>query len=269
MGGKHKEHHEEHADETWLVPYSDLLTLLLALFVVLFAISQVDQHKLQQMNAAFNISFSGGSSIMFDRDRMVESPPNAAQKPSPQIQLQNMPNVPMPKFNVLPVASVVDEQAYLKETAELIEIKRLMDEFIESNGLEAQLTTVLTDEGLMIRIKETALFPSGSAYLTLESRKLAEQIAKMLAQISQEVAVSGHTDTDPISTREFPSNWELSGMRALNFMKLILNQEKKLAPARFRAIGYGEYRPVVPNDTEENKSTNRRVEVFIQRNYRI
>jgi len=125
----------------------------------------------------------------------------------------------------------------------------------------------------MIRIKETALFPSGSAILNNEAHFLVEHIAEMLIPLTQQVTISGHTDNVPINTSQFPSNWELSSMRAINFTHLTLNlghkSDKPLAPQRFRTIGYSEYRPIETNDTPEGRSANRRVEVFILRNYKL
>lgn len=156
----------------------------------------------------------------------------------------------------------------MQETAQLIELKKMLDKYIADNGLGGDFNTMLTDDGLMIRIKDTALFSSGSAELRPESRRFGSQIAKMLAPLTQKITVSGHTDNMPINTREFPSNWELSSRRAVNFMRFLLAQEPRLKPERFSATGYGEYRPVASNDTPEGRAINRRVEVFVQRNYR-
>ncbi|SMD13166.1 flagellar motor protein MotB [Sporomusa malonica] len=257
MGRKHKkEHHEEHADETWLIPYADLLTLLLALFIVLFASAQVDQKKFDQIAASFNVAFNGSPALL-------ESP----KPPQPDNQSQAMP--PAPQLpTIMTAMSGINEKAYMQETAQLIELKKMLDQYIADNGLGGALSTALTDDGLMIRIKDTALFPSGSAELRPESRRFGTQIAKLLSPLTQKVTVSGHTDNIPINTRDFPSNWELSSRRAVNFMKFLMSQETGLKPERFSATGYGEYRPVAGNDTSEGRSINRRVEVFIQRNYR-
>ena len=85
----------------------------------------------------------------------------------------------------------------------------------------------------------------------------------------ERVLISGHTDTDPINTAQFPSNWELSSVRAMTFMKYLLSINDKLNPARFSAIGYGEYRPIAMNDNAENKQKNRRVEILIARTLRF
>lgn len=257
MSRKKKEHHEEHADETWLIPYSDLLTLLLALFIVLFATAQVDQKKFEEMRASFNVAFSGSPALL-------ESP-KPTQPDTSQSQNPPVPHLP----TVMEALNGTSEKAYMQETAQLIELKKMLDKYIADNGLGGDLNTTLTDDGLMIRIKDTALFPSGSADLRPDSRRFGTQIAKLLTPLTQKVSVSGHTDNMPINTGQFPSNWELSSRRAVNFMRFLLAQETGLAPERFSATGYGEFRPVAGNNTNEGRAANRRVEVLIQRNYRL
>lgn len=241
------EHQEEHMDETWLVPYSDILTLLLALFIVLFATAQVDQKKFDQIAQSFSSAFNNGSPWIMEGNK---NPVNGQPAPMPKLEGEGK------------------DQAYRQENNQLLEVKQMIDKYIQENKLTGDLQTVLTEEGLMIRIKDSALFPSGSAEMLPESRRFGATIAKMLVPLQQKVVISGHTDNVPINTREFPSNWDLSSKRALNFMKFLLAQEN-LQPQRFSAIGYGEYRPVMTNDNNDGQSKNRRVEVLIQRNYRM
>jgi len=257
MARKRKEHHEEHADETWLIPYSDLLTLLLALFIVLFASAQIDQKKFDQIKSSFNSAFSGSPALL-------EKPQQS------QFETQQTPMPPAPQFpNVMTGSSGIKEKAYMEETAQLMEIKKMMDQYIADNGLGGDLSTVLIDDGMMIRIKDNALFPSGSAELRPEARRLGIQLAKLLIPLTQKITVSGHTDNVPINTWEFPSNWELSSRRAVNCMRFILAQEARLRPDCFNASGFGEYQPISSNDTAEGRAINRRVEVFIHRSYRL
>jgi len=244
----HAVHHDEHMDESWLVPYADILTLLLALFIVLFASAQIDQKKFDMIAQSFSAAFSGSPSV-FDNNQAI----------TPEV------NAPRPDQADL---DKTKEQEHLKETIQLLEVKKALDKYIQQNNLVGQLNTALTEDGLMIRIKDTALFPSGSAELRPESQRFGTEIAKMLMTLQQKVVISGHTDNVPINTREFPSNWELSSMRSINFMKSLL-KEGNLKPERFSAIGYGEYRPVATNDTAEGHSQNRRVEVLIMRNYKM
>lgn len=250
-GARH--HEEEHADETWLVPYSDVLTLLLALFIVLFASSQVDQKKFEQMAAAFAGAFSGAS--FFENVRTV--PQASADQPQPPDKVQSL----------FSAAGSEKSANFQQETAQLVEAKRKLDKYIEDNNLTGSFGTALTDGGLMVRIKDSALFPSGSAELLPASRAYGATIAAMLATLPQQVIISGHTDNMPINTAEFPTNWDLSSKRALNFMKFLLAQDGKLQPARFSAVGHGEYRPAAVNTTEEGRAQNRRVEVLIVRRY--
>ena len=259
---KRAPHHEEHPDETWLVPYADLLTLLLALFIVLFAMGKTDEKKLGEMGRSFHVAFGGGSVAVMPFDRMapqivpVEVPPGASNPEAPN------------NFTVVPTSvgsSKNPTQEALRETIQLLQLKEIIDQYIRTQGLSAQLETLSTDDGLRLRIKDSALFPSGEAYLRPESRKLAADIAKMLVGLPQQIIVAGHTDNIPINTGQFPSNWELSGMRAVNFMRYLLSQEAALKPENFSAIGFGEYRPLRPNLTNEDRSKNRRVEVWIIR----
>ena len=127
----------------------------------------------------------------------------------------------------------------------------------------------MTDDGLMIRIKEKALFPSGSAELVGEAQKIGPVVAGLLAKIPERVVISGHTDNVPIATARYPSNWELSSQRALNFMKFLFASNTSLNPARFSSIGYSEYRPIADNKTDEGRAQNRRVEVLIARTYQF
>ena len=149
------------------------------------------------------------------------------------------------------------------------EIQRQLKEYIRENNLQDELSTQLEEEGLMIRIKEKALFPSGSAELVAESQRIGPLVAGLLASIPERVLISGHTDNVPINTAQYPSNWELSSSRALTFMKFLLSLNNTLNPARFSAIGYSEYRPIATNDTEEGRQQNRRVEILIARSLRF
>jgi len=246
-----EEHHEEHMDETWLIPYSDLLTLLLALFIVLFASAQVDQKKFEQLAQSFNEAFKGDTSIF----QSTRTPPKLTEA---------KPN----KTEQTPTFISNDKSGQHKqEAAQLADIKAFLDKYVQDKGLSGSLETALTEDGLMIRIRDSALFPSGSAELLPESRVLALAIDKILLQVQQNIIISGYTDNIPINTYEFPTNWDLSSKRALNFMKFILSQDPQLKPEKFSAIGYGEYRPIVPNDTDVNRAKNRRVEIQIVRKY--
>ncbi|BEU87783.1 flagellar motor protein MotB [Selenomonas sp. TAMA-11512] len=238
--------HEEHEGEPWLLPYSDLMTLLLALFIALFAMSQSDTDKMKEMAQAFSAAFNMGGPSFFEQ-----------MGPNPGRQAEIISD------------DDAGNSAYLQEAKHLEHVQKQMEEYIKENNMSDEISTLMTEEGLMIRIKEQALFPSGSATLVAESQRIAPVIAGLLATLPERVIVSGHTDTVPINTAEFPSNWDLSSKRALNFMRYIVASDDRLNPARFSAIGYGEYRPIGDNNTDAGRQSNRRVEILIARNYQF
>ena len=237
---------EEEAGEAWLLPYSDLMTLLLALFISLFAISQTDQKKVSELAQAFSSAFNMGGPSFFN-----QMGPNAGRRAD------------------IPSTDDKGNNAYIQENQSLEAVKKQLDEYIDQNSMSDQLSTELTDDGLLIRIREHALFPSGSAELVNQAQTIGPVVAGLLAQIPERVVISGHTDNVPIATPQYPSNWELSSARALNFMKYLLSLNPKLQPQRFSAIGYSEYRPIADNSTEQGRTQNRRVEVLIARSLRF
>ena len=243
---KHAKPHEEEAGEAWLLPYSDLMTLLLALFIALFAMSQTDSSKMQALAQAFTAAFNMGGPSFF-----------SGMGPS-----MSMPSTPSS-------GAESSNSAYMEENENLREAQEKLEQYIKENNLEDQVSTELTEDGLMIRLKEKALFASGSASLQGQAEQIVPVIAALLSSLPERVTISGHTDNVPISTAQFPSNWELSSSRAVNLMRGLMGAQPSLNPARFSALGYSEYRPIASNDTEEGRAQNRRVEVFIARSMRF
>ena len=251
MSKKHKgPPHEEHADETWLVPYADLLTLLLALFIVLFATAKVDQDKFIQVAHAMNVALGGNisvSSINSGGNTILSGGMGVTSGP-----------------NSTPTSLMSPAEL---EGAELENAKAQIEAFIKNEQLDINVEAVNTDQGLLIRVRDNAVFSSGSAYLEPAGQRFAQMVASLIVKIPQNILISGHTDNLPINTAQFPSNWELSSARAINLMKFVLQSEPTINPARLSAIGLSEYRPVDTNATPEGRSKNRRVEILIQRLY--
>jgi chemotaxis protein MotB len=255
MRRRKKKHDDEHMDESWLIPYADLLTLLLALFIVLYAASSVDAQKFKELSQAFNEVFTGGTGIMENPSPGQPQQPNdgevkssGAEKKEEKAELQK---------------EEIERQAFLKDQEELKEIQRKVNEYIKTNNLEVQFVTKLTDEGLLLTIRDNVLFDSGSANVNRNDVDVARELSELLEMNPpRNIIISGHTDNVPIRNAEFDSNWELSVMRAVNFMKLIL-QNNDLNPQWFSAKGFGEFEPVGDNATAGGRGLNRRVEVLI------
>lgn len=249
---KRHEEHEEHADESWLLPYSDLMTLLLALFIVLYGMSNVDAQKFQQMSEAFGSVLSGGKGLL-DENAMISN-----DKTSMSVSIVD---------EATQAAKKKRDELKQQEEENLSALKQQLDEYIANNGLSNDLDTKLNQSQLMITISDKALFASGDAVVKPESRVLAVSISKMLAQFPDyEVLVTGHTDNIPINTAKFRDNWDLSSERALNFMRVLL-LNTQLKPDLITPTGAGEYRPIASNATAEGRAQNRRVEVSIIRKY--
>ncbi len=239
---------EEQGGEMWLLPYSDLLTLLLALFIVLFAINA--SHKQTQEEVAnFRRGFnSGGISFFSNMGPNSGRSNNISTNEQPQPRTNNMSN-------------------YMAENQQLTKAMEKVNQYIKQNNLQNEIHTQLTEEGLVVHIGEKALFASGSAQLSPKSAEVCAIVAHLLSTVKENVIISGHTDNVPIHNAQFSSNWQLSTQRALNFLQAVLNENPKLNPARFKVEGCSEYHPLVPNDTPANRAENRRVDVLLVRSY--
>lgn len=246
---------DDKVDESWLLPYADMLTLLLALFIVLFAMSEIDVKKFEKLASIFQSEFSNNGGLIHDGESIVpeQDPPDSSEKDEKETE--------------------EDEEVKGKEITEEIAQLRAMqediEEFIAANSLTDVLGTKLTGEGLLVTVRTDITFDSGSATVKDNGVDIATEIATMIdSDPPHEIVVNGHADDRPMHNEKYASNWELSSMRAIQFMYLLLD-ETSLEPKWFSSKGYGEYRPTVENTSEKNRALNRRVEILIQPNYDI
>lgn len=235
--------------ERWLISYADFITLLMVFFVVMYAMSKVDVNKYAAMASSLSQVLSGQTMTIMD-------------SPGPAV-VQGLSGKEL-------------KEGQAQQQAELKEVKEQIEKFIESEQFQAsmkdtgQTSTKLSDyiniieqeRGLVISFKDALLFTSGSAELTLQAKLIIRQIGMAMGSIPNYIRVEGHTDNRPISTSKFPSNWELSVMRASNVVH-ILQQDCGIDPSRLSAVGYGEFRPLVPNDDSIGQAMNRRVDIVI------
>ncbi|NGP45894.1 flagellar motor protein MotB [Bacillaceae bacterium SIJ1] len=240
MTRRKKKKESNHVDESWLIPYADLMTLLLALFIVLFSSSSIDAQKFQHMSEVFSDVFTGGTEMMEYSAAFPNTTTLTGKDPEGR-----------------------SEGASASELEELGALKEKIDQYIGEQGLTGSFQTSLSEEGLLLKIEDSILFESGHAQVSPEYYKLAEEISGLLVMDPpRQIIISGHTDNVPIGSAPFESNWELSVMRAVNFMKLLVDNPA-LQPQWFSAKGFGEFHPVASNDTASGRQENRRVEVLI------
>lgn len=244
------------SSDAWLLPYADMLTLLLALFIVLFAMSKIDAQKYQKLTQIFKSEFS--SNKMSVVESIDEEAGEVMTEQSQQVTTDEPSEENADTDTTEGIGNLYIVSKQLKKMQEKI------NAYITENDLTDTLGTKLTDEGLLITLSTDFSFATGSAHVNAEGSEVAKEIAKFLyTDPPHEIVISGHADDRPMYNHEFKSNWELSVMRAVNFMVILLENDR-LNPEKFSAKGYGEYQPLVPNSNKENRAQNRRVEVLIR-----
>ena len=230
-GRPHNSHQagNENSDR-WLLTYADLITLLLGLFVILYAMSKVDNAKYSKVVQAFGGLFG-----------------NVAEATS------NNPAFVSGGDAVVPIKPAASERDEI-----VGKVRGAMYEDVKSN-----LVSVSQDErGVVVHVAEELLFPSGSATLKGSSLSSLDLLAGVLKTLPNDIRIEGHTDDVPINTATFPSNWQLSVARAMNTGEYLMTQHG-LKPERVSIVGYSEYKPLVPNTSVENRAKNRRVDIVI------
>ena len=265
-GGRKKKRgddHGDHPDERWLVTYADLMTLLVALFMVLFSISAVNKTKFESLQHSLQDAFSGkvlpgGQSIKESGGTMNIKTPSAAPKES---SLQ--PYVGSPTDTSHSKAETADGKA---EEEQFKKLKSQIDSVAAKQGLSGKIKATVTDEGLLIRLlTDKLLFDSGSATPRPASLPLLKDVAHLLSatQADHQLIVSGNTDNQPISSGAFQDNLALSTARAESIFRTFAHDG--ISPLRMTAAGRGAYAPIAPNTTDAGRSLNRRVEILVPR----
>lgn len=223
------EHDDDSGADRYLITYADLITLLLALFIILYAISNVDAAKYEKMTAAMGSIF-GSEKFRIDV------------------------NIPTQFLKGEEVA--INPMDFLK---------RELNEIININELDKSVSIEDNQRGVTIRILDDILFVSGEADLNIGAKEVLSSMASIIKKLPNDIRVEGHTDNVQINTVRFPSNWHLSISRALNTAYYLIETEK-IDPDRVSVVGYAEYNPIEDNATTEGRSKNRRVDIIVIKN---
>ena len=228
---KDSDKNQDSGSPAWMTTFGDMMTLLLVFFVMMYSMSVLDVDRFMGFISAFQnqLGVLEGGETVTDEDLMTRGSRGE-------------------DFNVAHQNVQV--------------VRNQMAEFIEERELEGNVSMEMTDRGLVVSVTGEVLYEIGRAEIRPEGAALLNEIIANIKEIPNEIMVEGHTDDWPISTEQFPSNWELSTARATNVVRYFI-ENTDINPARFSAAGYSEYRPVAPNDTAGNRAMNRRVEIVV------
>jgi len=258
-------------DERWLLTYSDMITLLMALFMVLFSISAVNISKYESLQKSLRSAFSG--SILTGGKAILQSGSASTSSHSPKTA--DVPSI-VPIQPTAPTASQGLSEAQITESLASIAaarkeqdafelLKKRLDAYASARGFAAQVQTSVQRRGLVVRVlTDKLLFDSGQASLKPAGLPLLAEVANLLnIDRSEPIVVEGYTDNVPISTPQFPSNWELSTARATTVVQYLIT--RGVDTNRLGAAGYADLHPLASNATAAGRQVNRRVEIVLQR----
>ncbi|MGL4735909.1 MAG: flagellar motor protein MotB, partial [Cellulosilyticaceae bacterium] len=229
-------------NERWLLTYSDLITLLMIFFVVMYTMSSVDSQKYAQLANSLSGSFSGTSYVVGDGGTGNINPGSELYPPD--------------------MNTTTSESTLSAPSQKAEQIQEAIKVYLETHKLQSEVDMTIEPRGLVISLKENAFFESGKADILPKYEKNILEISKMLDELGNDIVVEGHTDNEPIHNSRFESNWELAAMRAINVIDL-LTTKGDLDPNKLSAVSYGEYRPTASNDTAAGRAQNRRIDIVL------
>ena len=261
-----KKHHEDHVNhEAWAIPYADLMTLLLAFFVVMYAVSVVNEGKYRVMSNSIIEAFNGSSHVIAPMPQTRAQPHNidpAIASPASQPGAATIPvSVPIPGRPQM--VRAVDSRA-ASSSSEKRNLDTIRDQVVRALQplIDKQMVVVRkTTTWLEVELRTDILFPSGVARLSPQANDVLNSLASILKPFPNTVRIEGYTDDRPINTALFPSNWELSAARAASVARLFT--EQGVDPTRLGIMGLGEFHPTADNATEDGRNRNRRVLVVV------
>jgi chemotaxis protein MotB len=241
--------HAEHANhERWLVSYADFITLLFAFFVVMFATSQTDKSKAKQVSDAVTEALENGGVRAAVHELMGGT---VDEKGKGNAQLRGPGG-----------ATKADKEKPRPEVAELLPSMQYLDSQLKEEIKSGKIEMKLEHRGLVISLREAAFFPSGGDTVEPASFSSLQKVSGVLQGLPNPVRLEGHTDSVPIRTARFHSNWELSAARSIAMLG-VLSGKFSIPAERFSVTGYADTAPVASNDSEEGRARNRRVDIVI------
>ena len=250
--GRRKKHpaHENH--ERWLVSYADFITLLFAFFVVMFASSQSDKGKVSQISESVKQALR--------QDQFISV---MAGILGGTVEDRGKGNAQMRGPGGAQKAAVEERDSNI---VELLPAVKQLSQDLKQEIADGKLEVSLETRGLVVSLRQAAFFPSGDEHIAPEAYDAVRKMADVVIKLPNPIRLEGHTDSRPIKTVRFNSNWELSSARAIS-MLVLLTEKYGIDPKRFSIGGYADTVPVGSNETEEGRALNRRVDVVLLRQH--
>mgnify|MGYP001222848679 CR=1 FL=1 len=234
--------------DRWLITYADLITILLAFFVLLYAMSQIDVARFESIARSLSVQFTSDPSLI-DLGNRADIERNPAD------------------YEGLDIGQLDQEEkdgdGSSQTDAELDALYAKIRQYVVENDLETDVRVENARRGVEITFAEHVLFDLGRAELKRQSREVLEPLVPLLNELNNPISVEGHTDNLPIVSGNYESNWELSTARSLSVLSYL--EDEGIASKRLALVGYGEHKPIKPNDTDDNRQFNRRVNLVILR----
>lgn len=256
-GSSHAEEHED--SERWMVTYADMLTLLLVLFIVLYAISQVNTSKFAQLKTSLASAFDNGQPSILSGGSGIVGGNAAGEKSDPMEQIFTPPQ----QRDKAAAATAQDRQAAQRETDEFEKIEAAIKASLHKHGLDGHAQFSINERGLVVTVvTDELVFSGNSAVLEAVGTKILDAVAPPLRPVDNQIQVDGHTNQQNVSTAPYPSGWELSSARASSVVRYLV-ANGKIAPRRVSAAGFSDQRPLLAASDPRSITRNRRVEIVV------
>ena len=266
-GGGHEEEHENH--ERWLVTYADMVTLLMVLFIVMFAMSQVDQNKYQELRSGLAAGFGASDSILGGSVSVLDQPGNATIESLTPGQFNEDMSVRERGLVVDAVhrASAQQQQRrYAEAVAEAKELDDLAREIMRAlrrRGLLGDVRPTIDERGLVLSlVSRHVVFRANIADLSPRGRKVVDTLAPVLRRLEEPLEVAGHTNQVPVKPKYYATDWDLSSARAITVLRR-LSEQWSISQERLRASAFGSEKPLIDPDRPGSQAINKRVDIVV------
>lgn len=263
------EHDEAHADERWLVTYADMVTLLMVLFIVMFAMSTVDEKKYEQLKEGLAVGFGREQSIL-DGASPVSNHKGASDPGEASYQ---MLLAQVPEAQRATVTKILQESDRLRneraageakvEVERLLKVWQKIDRALRSKGLRDDVRATIDDRGLVVSlVSQHVVFEPDVAVLTARGQQVVDTMAPVLKALTEPIELDGHTNQEKVKPKYYPTDWELSLARAAHVLRR-LEEVHGIAAGRLRATGFGHTKPLVDPARAGSQNVNKRVDIVV------